>query len=109
VSQNKRYWDTTITGHEIIPSRTSILETLNKIVTSPPKIPPKFTISRFEKVIFDIRMTASEHPFLTAAVVIVALLFALWSRVRTRRLKGGYFRLDEKDGLLGRSSNGKVD
>jgi protein disulfide-isomerase len=54
-------------------------------------------------------MTASEHPFLTAAGVAIALLFALWSRLRTRRSKGGYFRLDEKDGLLGRSSNGKVD
>lgn len=41
-----RYWDNTITGNPIIPSRTSILETIPKVVISPPKIKPKLTISR---------------------------------------------------------------
>lgn len=41
-----RYWDNTITGNPIIPSRTSILETIPKVVTNPPKVKPKLTISR---------------------------------------------------------------
>jgi protein disulfide-isomerase len=76
---------------------------------SPPKIPPKFTISRLERVFFDIRMAASTHPFVTVAVVMGAILLIFLGRQRTRRSRGGHFRLDEKDGLLGRSSNDKVD
>lgn len=41
-----RYWDNTITGNPIIPSRTSILETIPKVVVNPPKIKPKLTITR---------------------------------------------------------------
>jgi protein disulfide-isomerase len=117
--QNRRYWDQTITGNYIIPSRTSILETLNKITASPPKIKPKLTISSFEKIFFDIRMTFSEHPFLSAGCVLgVALACASWFRGRLRRTRGGgHFRLpddlptmkDFKAPLLGSNSNGKVD
>ena len=41
--ENKRYWDVTMTGNPIVPSRTSILETLPRIVANPPKIGPKST------------------------------------------------------------------
>jgi protein disulfide-isomerase len=116
--QNRRYWDQTITGNYIIPSRTSILETLNKITASPPKIKPKLTISSFEKIFFDIRMTFSEHPFLSVGCVLgIALGCASWFRGRLRRTRGGHFRLPEdlptmkdfKAPLLGSNTNGKVD
>lgn len=93
-----------------MPSRTSILETIPKVVSSPPKIKPKLTISNFEKVFFDIRGAASEHPYLTIGLVAGVLIGGvMWGRGRMRRSRGGFFRLDEKDGLLGGTSNGKVD
>jgi protein disulfide-isomerase len=115
--QNRRYWDQTITGNYIIPSRTSILETLNKITASPPKIKPKLTISSFEKIFFDIRVTFAEHPFLTIGCVLgVALGCASWFRGRLRRTRGGHFRLEDVGGMkeykapiLGGNANGKVD
>jgi len=107
---NRRYWDQTSTGNAIVPSRTSILETLSQIVKSPPKIKPKLTIGAFEKVIFDIRSTGSHHPILTiGSIVVLILVGSLWGRKRLRSRRGGFFRLDEKDGLLGSNSNGKVD
>ncbi|RDW79591.1 hypothetical protein BP6252_04229 [Coleophoma cylindrospora] len=108
---NRRYWDTTITGNYIIPSRTSILETLPKVVDSPPKIKPKSTISSFEKFFFDIKMAVTGHPYLATALILGIVVAAFtWGRGRVRRSKGGFFRLDdEKGGLLGGNSNGKVD
>ncbi|KAF7532222.1 hypothetical protein G7054_g8126 [Neopestalotiopsis clavispora] len=114
---NRRYWDQTITGNYIVPSRTSILETIGKVTASPPKIKPKLTISSFEKIFFDIRMTFSEHPYLSFGCVAgLALGAASWFRGRVRR-RGGHFRLDEnlpikelKEGLLGHTvANGKKD
>ncbi|KAL3418602.1 thioredoxin [Phlyctema vagabunda] len=108
---NRRYWDTTITGNYIIPSRTSILETLPKVVDSPPRISPKSTISSFEKFFFRIRRAISGHIYLsTVAILGLLAAGAYWGRGRVRRSKGGFFRLDdEKGGLLGGNSNGKVD
>lgn len=117
--QQRRYWDQTVTGNSIVPSRTSILETLNKVTTSPPKIKAKLTISSFEKVFFDIRMSFSEHPFLTMGCVLgLAFGTASWFRGRVRRMRGGHFRLEDrirdyqefKGPLLGGNTNGnKVD
>lgn len=115
--QNRRYWDQTVTGNSIVPSRTSILETLNKVTSSPPKIKPKLTISSIEKVLFDIRMTFSEHPFLALGCMFgVALGCMSWYRGRLRRTRGyGHFRLEDnysyKDprGPLSGGINGKVD
>jgi protein disulfide-isomerase len=108
--QNRRYWDTTITGNSIMASRTSILETLPKVVISPPKIKPKSTISNFEKFFFDIRGAISGHPILSIGFIAGMVVSAfVWGRKRLRRSRGGYFRLDEKDGLLGGNMNGKVD
>ncbi|OLN97399.1 Uncharacterized protein C3D6.13c [Colletotrichum chlorophyti] len=115
---NRRYWDTTITGNSILLSRTSILETINKVVTSPPKIKPKLTISSFEKIFFDMRVSFVEHPFLTLGCILGLAFGAFsWFRSRTRRGRGGHFRLEEswgnkelmKEGLLGPNGNGKVD
>jgi protein disulfide-isomerase len=91
-------------------SRTSILETIPKVVASPPKIKPKSTISSFEKFFFDIRGAISGHPFLSIGMIAgIALVVAWYGRGRMRRSRGGFFRLDEKDGLLGATNNGKVD
>lgn len=114
--QNRRYWDQTITGNYIIPSRTSILETLGKVTASPPKIKPKLTISSFEKIFFDIRMNFSEHPYLSFGCLAgFAFGAASWFRGRLRR-RGSHFRLDEnlpikeiKESFLGNTANGKND
>ncbi|OAA58095.1 disulfide isomerase [Niveomyces insectorum RCEF 264] len=120
---NRRYWDTTITGNPILPSRTSILETLNKVTVSPAKIKPKLTISSIEKLFFDIRATFSEHPFLSIGCVLgLSLGAASWLRGRVRRGRG-HFRLEDSNGgggggmkeyklpILGSglNANGKVD
>ncbi|KAL2061957.1 hypothetical protein VTL71DRAFT_7335 [Oculimacula yallundae] len=106
----RRYWDTTITGNSIMASRTSILETIPKVVASPPKIKPKSTISSFEKFFFDIRGAFSGHPYLSVGLLAGILIgAAMWSKGRMKRSRGGFFKLDEKDGLLGGPANGKVD
>lgn len=83
----------------------------------PPKIKPKLTISSFEKVFFDMRMTFYEHPYLTIGCF-VGLAFGCvsWFRGRLLRRNRGAFRLDDnfstkelKEGLLGNTANGKVD
>lgn len=120
--QNRRYWDQTITGNPIVPSRTSISETINKVTATPPKIKPKLTISSLEKIFFDVRVTFSEHPLLTIGCVLgLTAAAASWFKGRLRRAGGravGHFRLDDsvpgiKDfkvpSLLGSNANGKVD
>ncbi|KAI4758469.1 thioredoxin-like protein [Aureobasidium sp. EXF-3400] len=60
---NQRYWDLTSTGNPIVPSRVSILETLPKVVASPPKISPKHKNSFFGHLIWtfqQIRHASSE-------------------------------------------------
>ena len=102
--QNRRYWDQTSTGNAIVPSRTSILETINKITASPPKIKPKLTISSFEKIFFDIRLTFTEHPYLSMGCILgIAFGCASWFRGRLLRRARGHFRLgeDSKAPLLG--------
>ncbi|KAK0617812.1 thioredoxin-like protein [Bombardia bombarda] len=110
---NRQYWDQTSTGNPIVPSRTSILETINKVTASPPKIKPKFTISAIEKIFFDIRVTFTEHPYLTMGCVLgLAFGMASWFRGRYRRTRGSHSRLDHdsigsmKDFAKGSSSGG---
>lgn len=109
---NRRYWDQTSTGNYIVPSRTSILETINKVTASPPKIKPKLTISSIEKVFFDIRVTFTEHPYLSMGCILgIAFGCASWFRGRLRRGRG-HFRLEDnaKAPILGANINGaKVD
>ncbi|CAK7269618.1 hypothetical protein SEPCBS119000_003662 [Sporothrix epigloea] len=111
---NRRYWDITSTGNPILPSRTSILETLNKVTQNPPKIKPKLTISAIEKIFFDIRMTFSEHPYLSTGCVLgMSLGIASWLRGRVRRNGRGYFRVDDskeyKLPMTGIGAGGKND
>ncbi|OWP03542.1 hypothetical protein B2J93_7560 [Marssonina coronariae] len=104
----RRYWDTTITGNSIMASRTSILETIPKVVASPPKIKPKSTISNFQKFFFDIRGAIKGHPLFAVAILAGIFIGATWfTKGRTRPSRGGYLRLEEKDGLLGGPANGK--
>ena len=104
--QNRRYWDTTESGAYIMPSRTSILETLPKIVNSPPKLTPKSTIGTFENIVFQIRNFGTYHPFLTVGVLIMAIA-TLVGILKNGMQKGfgrtasGFFRLDGREGLLG--------
>lgn len=110
-----------------MPSRTSILETLPKVVSSPPKLKSKSTSSSIEKLFFEIQRTFHNHPYLGFASLLAALVtFSVWGRGRIRRGRGpgglmngsgqgvGFFKLDGKEGLLGSAGhggnqNGKVD
>ncbi|KAL2406041.1 hypothetical protein ABEF93_001734 [Exophiala dermatitidis] len=112
---NRRYWDVTDSGAYIMPSRTSILETLSRIVANPPKLTPKSTIGTFENILFRIRNFGTYHPYLSFGVLIltvVALLYVLKNGTSLKKNFGksgsGYFHLDEKEGLLG-MTNGKAD
>lgn len=114
---NRRYWDQTINGYNIVPSRVSILETISKVTSNPPIIKPKLTISAFEKIFFDIKMNFVEHPYLTFGCIAgVGFGVISWYRGRQRRSRGS-FRLEEslpikelKDGFLGGSAaDGKND
>lgn len=107
---NKRYWDNTMTGNSIVPSRTSILETLPRIVANPPKISPKSTTTALGHVWWVLRGQMYEHPFLFSGIVLVLVGLLVWSKRLAWRTsdkaKGyGYFKVGEKggpmDGLLG--------
>jgi len=111
---NRKYWDLTINGDPIRPSRTSILETISKVVTSPPKISPKSTTGAFERFFFQLRGLFSSHPWLALGVLIGFLAaLATWGKGKIRKGRvfgsGGYFQLNEKEGLLGGGAGGKVD
>jgi protein disulfide-isomerase len=104
-----RYWDQTITGNSIMASRTSILETLPKVISSPPLIKHKSTMGGFQKFFFDIRGAIGGHKILSLVALIMTVVGGVsYLRRRSGRSRGGFFRLDEKDGLLG-GNNGKVD
>ncbi|EAA33142.2 hypothetical protein GE21DRAFT_5908 [Neurospora crassa] len=97
---NRRYWDQTTTGNPIVPSRTSILETITKISQNPLNIKPKLTISAFEKLFFDIRMTFSEHPYLSMGCILgIAFGCLSWfrnsARAQRRAGHGTHFKLEE--------------
>ncbi|KAI6244577.1 hypothetical protein HI914_07511 [Erysiphe necator] len=107
---NHCYWDTTITGNAIMPSRTSILETIPKVVSSPPKIKAKSTVSKIEKLFFDIRAGVRQHPYLTSVCLLGIVIGTLYlGKDKARRSRAGFFRLDDKDRIIGNILNGKVD
>ncbi|KIW32365.1 protein disulfide-isomerase domain [Cladophialophora immunda] len=112
---NRRYWDVTDSGAYIMPSRTSILETLPRIVANPPKLTPKSTIGAFENVFFQIRNFGTYHPYLSFGLLIISVILLFWvlrngSTIKRTlsRNSSGYFHLDGKEGLLG-TTNGKAD
>lgn len=87
------------------------METINKVTAQPPKLKPKLTISSFEKIFFDMRVTFSEHPYLTLGCIFGLVLgSASWFRGRFRRRSGRpLLGEDFKAPLLGSNVNGKVD
>ena len=121
-TQNRRYWDQTDSGAYIVPSRTSILETLPRVVNSPMRLTPKSTIGVFENVIFQTRNFGTYHPWVSGVILlaaVVGLFYILRNGERVRRglsssrNSSGYFRLDGKEGGLlnggGGGGNGKAD
>lgn len=118
---NHRYWDNTMTGNAIVPSRTSILETLPRVVANPPKIAPKRTTTALGHVWWVVKGQVVEHPLVSTGVAIGIVIGVFIFARRHLRLGGvstpGYFRVGEKggpmDGLLGGNSGGaaqgKVD
>lgn len=117
---NHRYWDNTMTGNPIVPSRTSILETLPRVIASPPKIASKSTTTALGHVWWVIKGQLFEHPLVSIAIALGVLLgaFVLVRRhTRFAQLGSGYFKVGEKsgamDGLLGGNTGsggqGKVD
>nr|POE87988.1 uncharacterized protein c3d6.13c [Quercus suber] len=117
---NHRYWDVTMTGNPIVPSRTSILETLPRAIANPPKIASKSTTTTLGHVWWVAKGQLFEHPIVSISVSIAILLgIVILARRHTKvgQLGAGYFRVGEKsgtmDGLLGGNTNGggqgKVD
>ncbi|KAF2850468.1 disulfide isomeras-like protein [Plenodomus tracheiphilus IPT5] len=107
---NHRYWDTTISGEPIRPSRTSIMETLGKVTSNPPKIAPKSTTGRVMGAYLSVHHFCGKHPFIALGMFVgfftAAVLFGKSRRRRSFGNTGAYFQLNEKDGLLGGISNG---
>ncbi|KAL2671961.1 thioredoxin-like protein [Phyllosticta citricarpa] len=106
---NHRYWDQTSTGNPIVPSRTSILETLSKVTRDPPGLRPKSTIGTVSTFFFNIKQFLTGHPFLSAGIIIGVALAATWlGRSRNRRAmlnaRAGFLQLpltNEKEGMMG--------
>lgn len=114
---NKRYWDNTVTGNSIVPSRTSILETLSRIVSNPANLPPKSTTTPLGHIWWVIRGGFLSHPLVSAIILLVFFVGgSIYARNYVKKT-GGYIKLSEKggpmDGLLGGNSGsqaqGKVD
>lgn len=84
-------------------------------MASPPKLTPKSTIGTFENVFFQIRNFGTYHPYLSFALLIVAIITLIGVLRNGTTIKrtlsrnsSGYFQLDGKEGLLG-TTNGKAD
>lgn len=111
---NHRYWDVTESGSPLIPSRTSILETLPKVISSPPRIPSKSSSGALQQAFFQARGASTSHPLVTMGLLIgICICAAMWGRGRIRKTRGGgggFFQLDGKEGLLnGGGAYGKAD
>ncbi|OQE32099.1 hypothetical protein PENSTE_c001G05914 [Penicillium steckii] len=122
---NRRYWDTASSGAPVMASRTSILETIPLVISSPPKLAAKSTIGTLETFFFYTRSFLSSHPILffilLGLTVAVATIFGRGRFLRRAGLGrggiigntngggGGFFHLDGKEGILNGGSTGKVD
>ncbi|KAI4174599.1 MAG: hypothetical protein LQ343_002172 [Gyalolechia ehrenbergii] len=112
--QNHRYWDKTVSGAPIVPSRTSILETLPKVVSNPPQLSSKSSTGAIQHLLFKFRGGMASHPFITLILLVVVVWGAYWGKGRIRRSKGGagsgFFHLDGKEGWMNSSGpSGKAD
>lgn len=130
--ENNRYWDSTTSGAPIMPSRTSILETLSHIVNSPEKLRAKSTVGPVKGTVLTVRTFLGRHPLLLLFTFIATMMLismSLKGNIRKTRSPGGSgsggvvgglfggspsfpgaFSLDSKDGMPGNAGNGgKVD
>ncbi|KAF1834081.1 thioredoxin-like protein [Decorospora gaudefroyi] len=107
---NRRYWDSTVSGEPIRLSRAAILETIKMVTSNPPKIAPKSTTGRIAGMYLSIRHFIGHHPFVSLGMFVgfftAAALFGKSRRRRQFGSTGAYFQLGEKDGLLGGMGNG---
>ncbi|CAN9108530.1 unnamed protein product [Alternaria alternata] len=107
---NRRYWDSTISGEPIRLSRAAILETIKMVTSNPPKIAAKSTTGRIAGMWLSIRHFVNNHPFISLGMFVgfftAATLFGNSRRRRQFGSTGSYFQLGEKDGLLGSMGNG---
>ncbi|KAJ4291779.1 hypothetical protein N0V90_009674 [Kalmusia sp. IMI 367209] len=101
---NHRYWDVSVNGESIRPSRSSILDTIKEVTKNPPTISPKSTAGTFTSLWLSVR----NHPIITLGLV-VGIIVAAIMLTNKRRRSGGYFQLSEKEGLLGGHGLGKND
>ncbi|KAF2705631.1 thioredoxin-like protein [Pleomassaria siparia CBS 279.74] len=111
---NQRYWDTTITGEPIRPSRFSILDTIPKVISNPPKISAKSSAGTFAHAYHVLRNFTAGHPFISLGAVIGLMLAgSIFGRSQMRRRAfgntGAFFQLDGKEALLGGNAGGKKD
>ncbi|KKY19207.1 putative disulfide isomerase [Phaeomoniella chlamydospora] len=74
---NRRYWDTTESGAFITPSRTSILETIPKVISSPPKLRAKSTIGAIENFFFQIKNFISRHKIIAIITLVISVIVGL--------------------------------
>lgn len=88
-----------------MPSRTSILETLPRVISNPPRLTPKSTIGAFENFFFQIRNFGTYHPYFSFLILLGAVGCLFWIlknpavvRNAISRSSSGYFHLpiDEK-------------
>jgi protein disulfide-isomerase len=94
-------------GTPILPSRTSILETLPGVLHSPPKIAWKSSASALGAVYYRMRATWRSHPWLTAMSAMAVAVAGLVSWRRQRRRGGHHGRFFHLDGSeRGGMSNG---
>lgn len=108
---NHRYWDVTMTGNPIVPSRTSILETLPRIIANPPKIAAKSTTNAIGHIWWVVKGQLFEHPLVSTGIFIGALIVAaIYGRKYLPVNQVGKIRLSEKsgmNGLLGGNTGGQ--
>lgn len=111
--QNHRFWDTTESGAYIVPSRTSILETLKEVVSGSSKLSSKSSTGFLQQIFFMITGPFSHHPWISIGILLgIGLGGSYWGKKRIRRTKGGtggFFQLDGKEGLLNGGGYGKAD
>lgn len=97
-----------MTGNPIVPSRTSILETLARILASPPKLAWKPSGTSIAVYYYRAMNSIKSHPMTSMGVAAVVLLglIAFFARRRRRRsdyASAGYFEVSGSvsNGLLG--------